>query len=248
MRRRLIQGRLIQGPGLCLAAALLALLPSWSAVAGPVEDRLAAELVATLGAAVPSDAQVTLTLGAPFDGPVDSVRDILRDPRSGLFRAQVISAGRLVELEGRADIAVEMPVPVRGIRPGEVIEASDLTTIRLPMERAGAAFIASEDALIGQSPRRQMPAGRLILVGSIGAPIVVRRNRVVTLVYEDGALILAARGRALQEGGVGDLVRVMNVSSRTVVSGTVTGDGTVSVSGPRLPSPSPSSSGDPFKP
>ena len=133
-------------------------------------------------------------------------------------------------------VLVTMPVPVRRIRPGEVIEPSDLTTIRLSLDRAGAGFIASADALIGQSPRRQISAGRLVQVGSVGAPIVVQRNRPVTLVYEDGALMLAARGRALQEGGVGDTVRVMNIASSTVVTGTVTGAETVSVSGPRLPS------------
>ena len=74
-----------------------------------------------------------------------------------------------------------MPVPVRRIRPGEIIEASDLTTIRLSLDRAGAGFIASADALIGQSPRRQLSTGRLVQVGSVGAPIVVQRNRPVTL-------------------------------------------------------------------
>lgn len=205
------------------------------AAAGPVETRLAEELLASLGPAVPPDAQVALTLGRPFDGPVDAVRDIGLDPRTGIFQARILSDGHVVELSGRADVEVTMPVPVRRIRPGEIIEASDLTTIRLSLDRAGAGFIASADSLIGQSPRRQLSAGRLVQVGSVGAPIVVQRNRPVTLVYEDGALLLAARGRALQEGGVGDTVRVMNIASSTVVTGTVTGAETVSVSGPRVP-------------
>ncbi|WP_247876038.1 flagellar basal body P-ring formation chaperone FlgA [Azospirillum sp. TSH100] len=202
---------------------------------GPVETRLAEELLASLGPSIPPDAQVALTLGRPFDGPVDAVRDIGLDPRTGIFTARILSNGHAVELSGRADVEVTMPVPVRRIRPGEIIEPSDLTTIRLSLDRAGAGFIASADALIGQSPRRQISAGRLVQVGSVGAPIVVQRNRPVTLVYEDGALMLAARGRALQEGGVGDTVRVMNIASSTVVTGTVTGSETVSVSGPRIP-------------
>ncbi|WP_247894569.1 flagellar basal body P-ring formation chaperone FlgA [Azospirillum sp. B510] len=205
------------------------------AIAGPVETRLAEELLASLGPAVPPDAQVALTLGRPFDGPVDAVRDVSLDPRTGLFQARILSNGHSVDLSGRAEVEVTMPVPVRRIRPGEVIEAADLTTIRLPLERAGAGFITSAEALVGQSPRRQISAGRMVQVGSVGAPIVVQRNRPVTLVYEDGALMLAARGRALQEGGVGDTVRVMNIASSTIVTGTVTGAETVSVNGPRLP-------------
>lgn len=215
-----------------LAVALLAL--ATPARAGVVETMLAEELLGTLGPSVPADARVSLTLGTPFDGPVETVRDIAHDPRTGTFRAQVASRGRIVELSGRVEIEVEMPVPVRRIRPGEIIEAADLTTVRLPLERAGAGFIASADQLVGLSPRRQMPAGRLVLVGSVGSPIVVLRNRPVTLVFEDGPLLLAARGRALQEGGVGDLVRVMNIASSTVVTGTVTGAETVSVNGPQV--------------
>jgi len=222
-----------------LAGALLALsVLALPAQAGPVETLLAEELLGTLGPSVPADARVSLTLGVPFDGPVDQVRDLVHDPRSGTFRAQVASNGRVVELAGRVEIEVEMPVPVRRIRPGEIIEAADLTLVRMPLERAGAGFVQSAESLVGLSPRRQMPAGRLVLVGSVGMPIVVQRNRQVTLIYEDGALLLAARGRALQEGGVGDLVRVMNVASSTVVTGTVTGAETVSVNGPSVGGPS----------
>ncbi|MFP5514001.1 MAG: flagellar basal body P-ring formation chaperone FlgA [Alphaproteobacteria bacterium] len=220
-------------PTVLLLGATLAL--PLHAAAGPVESRLAEEILASLGPTVPADAQVAVTLGRPFDGQLDAVRDVTLDPRTGTFQARILSDGQIVELNGRAEVEVAMPVPVRRIRPGEIIEAADLTTVRLSLDRAGSGFISSADALIGLSPRRQMPAGRLIQVGSVGAPIVVQRNRPVTLVYEDGALVLAARGRALQEGGVGDVVRVMNIASSTIVTGTVTGAETVSVNGPRIP-------------
>ncbi|WP_084536628.1 flagellar basal body P-ring formation chaperone FlgA [Azospirillum halopraeferens] len=215
----------------------LALLLAGPAAAGPVENLLAEELRDTLGAAVPAGAAVTVTLGRPFDGVAEAVREFAYDPRNGSFRALVSSAGRLVELAGQVAVEVEVPVPVRRIAPGEIIAASDLALVRMPLDRLGGGFVTDADSLVGLSPRRQMAAGRLIRTGSVGAPIVVQRNRPVTLVYEDGALILAARGRALQDGGVGDLVRVMNIASNAVVTGTITGAETVSVNGPRVPGP-----------
>lgn len=230
-----------------LAVVLLTLagLAAHPALADSVETILAEELLGMLGPTVPADARVSLTLGVPFKGTVEAVRDIAHDPRTGTFRAVVSSDGRPVELSGRVTIEVEMPVPVRRIRPGEVIEVADLTTLRMPLERVGAGFVTTADSLVGMSPRRQMPAGRLVHVGSVGAPIVVQRNRPVTLVFEDGALLLAARGRALQEGGVGDVVRVMNVGSNTVVTGTITGAQTVSVNGSQVShAPLPNSQGN----
>ena len=45
---------------------------------------------------------------------------------------------------------------------------------------------------------------------------------------EDGLRILT-EGRALARGGVGDVIRVMNLSSRTTVSGRIAADGSVHV-------------------
>ncbi|MBK3803241.1 flagellar basal body P-ring formation protein FlgA [Azospirillum brasilense] len=199
---------------------------------GAVEALLAQELAASLGPAVPPDARVSLVLTAPFAGPVEAVRDLSYDPRGGLVRALVSSNGRVLEIKAKADIMVEVPVPTRRILPGEVIADSDLTTIPMPLERLNGAVITSRDSLAGLASRRQLSAGRLIQTSAVGAPLVVQRNKPVSLVYEDGPLQLMARGRALQDGGVGELVRVMNIASNIVVTGTITGPQTVTVAGP----------------
>lgn len=41
--------------------------------------------------------------------------------------------------------------------------------------------------------------------------------------------MLSAKGKALENGGLGDTVRVMNTQSKSVVQGTVTGPETVSI-------------------
>jgi len=199
---------------------------------GSVESLLAHELAASLGNAVPAEARVSVVLTSPFSGTVDAVRDLAYDPRSATIRALVSSEGRILELRAKAEILVDVPVPTRRILPGEVIGEEDLTSIQMPMDRLGDTVATSRDALIGLASRRQLSAGRLIQNSSVGTPVVVQRNKPVSLIYEDGPLQLMARGRALQDGGVGDSVRVMNVASNIVVTGTITGPQTVSVAGP----------------
>lgn len=210
-----------------------------SAAEGSVESLLAHELAASLGSAVPAEARVSLVLTAPFSGPVDAVRDLSYDPRSGNVRALVSSEGRIVEVKAKADILVDVPVPTRRILPGEVISDGDLTSIQMPMERLNDTVVTSRDALVGLASRRQLSAGRLIQTSAVGTPVVVQRNKPVSLFYEDGPLQLMARGRALQDGGVGDSVRVMNIASNIVVTGTITGPQTVSVAGPQANSAKP---------
>ncbi|AWK88255.1 flagellar basal body P-ring formation chaperone FlgA [Azospirillum thermophilum] len=216
-----------------LALAVLAAGPALalSPADGSVESLLARELASTLGGAVPSDARVSVVLTAPFGGSVEAVRDLSYDPRSGSLRALVSSDGRIVELKAKAEILVEVPVPTRRILPGEIIGDGDLTTVTMPMERLNDTVVTSRETLLGQASRRQLPPGRLIQTSAVGVPIVVQRNKQVSLVYEDGPLQLVARGRALQDGGVGEVVRVMNNSSNIVVTGVITGPQTVAVAG-----------------
>ena len=58
---------------------------------------------------------------------------------------------------------------------------------------------------------------------------MVERNDIVTLVYARHGLQISAEGRALSRGGVGDNVRVMNLSSRTTITGLVQENGMIEV-------------------
>jgi flagellar basal body P-ring formation protein FlgA len=202
-----------------------------TAASGTVETVLADALVAELGAAVPVNARVTVQLTAPVDGPVENVRNLVHDPRTGHIRALATSGGRTIELRGKVGIVVDIPVPTRRILPGEVIGDADLTEVAMPMERLNDTVVTDRTRILGQAGRRQLIPGRPIQTSAVGAPIVVERNKPVQLLFEDGDLRLSAHGRALQDGGVGDVVRVMNVASNTVVTGAVTGPKTVRVGG-----------------
>ncbi len=214
------------------AAVLAVASPAWSG--GIVESMLAEEVAATLSTGVPAGAKVSLTLTSPFAGPVDAIRNLAYDPRTGVVRALVDSAGRLHDVTARAEVTVDVPVPSRRLQTGEIITEADLTSVSMPLDRVADGIVSARDALVGMAARRQLSPGRLIQTTAIGAPVVVQRNKPVKLVYEDGLLMLAARGRALQDGGVGDVVRVMNAASSVIVTGTITGPQTVSVAGPQV--------------
>ena len=69
-----------------------------------------------------------------------------------------------------------------------------------------------------------------ILPEDIGPPALVERNQIVTLAYDRAGLSIRVEGRSLARAGVGETVRVMNLSSRSTLSGRVQADGTVLVS------------------
>ena len=63
----------------------------------------------------------------------------------------------------------------------------------------------------------------------LGPPALVDRNALVRMVFVRGALAIQAEGRALDRGGVGERVRVMNLGSKQIVTGAVAPDGSVEV-------------------
>ncbi|MBM9596124.1 flagellar basal body P-ring formation chaperone FlgA [Roseitranquillus sediminis] len=119
----------------------------------------------------------------------------------------------------------ETVVAAHTIRSQSILTAQDVTTI--PDDTPGA--LTHVDDAVGMEARVNLYAGRPIRYGDIGPAAIVDRNQIVTLVYDQGGLSIATEGRSLGRGGVGDRIRVMNLSSRATVNGTIASDGTVRV-------------------
>lgn len=119
----------------------------------------------------------------------------------------------------------ETVVPARTIRAREIIGPADIRVV--PETFAGA--VDDPDRVIGREARTTLYAGRPILVAQTAEPALVGRNDIVPLVFLRGGLRIVVEGRALGRGAEGEMLRVMNLSSRTTVFGRVTADGSIEV-------------------
>ncbi len=119
----------------------------------------------------------------------------------------------------------EILVPTRTIRPREVISAQDLAYKNV--EVLGA--LRDPERVIGQEARVALYAGRPLHAGDISPPAIVERNDLVSVTFHRGGLKISTEGRALGRGAKGETVRVMNLSSRTTISGRIQADGSVEV-------------------
>ncbi|WP_282152842.1 flagellar basal body P-ring formation chaperone FlgA [Ruegeria atlantica] len=119
----------------------------------------------------------------------------------------------------------EIVVSKRTIRAKEIISATDLETKDQMVPNA----VSNVDFLVGQEARVALYPGRPIREGDFGPPAIVDRNDLVVLVFDRRPLSITAEGRALGRGGVGDRIRVMNLSSRTTVTGRIRSNGQIEV-------------------
>lgn len=76
---------------------------------------------------------------------------------------------------------------------------------------------------------RRLAAGETLTARHVARPLLVRRGHAVTLEAGGGGISVSAPGRALEDGGRGDPVRVRNTRSERVVEGRVIGQDRVRV-------------------
>ncbi len=119
----------------------------------------------------------------------------------------------------------ESVVATRTLRPNTVIGPEDLTIVDAALPGA----LSDPTLALGLETRVAIYAGRPVLRADLGNPTLVQRNQVVSLVYLAGSLAISAEGRALSRGSEGETVRVINLASRTTVSGRIGPDGAVYV-------------------
>ena len=120
------------------------------------------------------------------------------------------------------DTIAQDAVATRTLRPGDIVAASDLQGVS-----PGDAPELS--ALIGLEVRRAVYVGRPISQEDLGPPTLVTRNTLVAMHFAAGGLGIRTEGRALDSGGLGERVRVMNLASRQVVTATVAAPGLVEI-------------------
>ncbi len=136
---------------------------------------------------------------------------------------------RLLLLVMAGPVGADSLVATRPIRAQAMITADDVTLVAADI--AGA--LTEVAAAVGLEARVVIYPGRPVRAADLGPPALVERNQIVALAYRSGGLAILTEGRALARGGVGDVIKVMNLSSRATVTGQIGPDGRVDV-GPQF--------------
>ena len=106
------------------------------------------------------------------------------------------------------------------------VEFRDITkTIETPLK--------SVAELKGRQFRKNGRPGAIVTAEMIEKIPDVEPGDNVTINYHNGALTLSAEGKALSRGVIGETVRVRNLSSRKVITATITGAGVVTLGAQR---------------
>jgi flagellar basal body P-ring formation protein FlgA len=124
------------------------------------------------------------------------------------------------------------PTPTAVIYPGDMIRDDMLADSPGGGVRdGGGPFVEDRALLVGKVARLTLLPGHAIPYAGVSNRKAVVNGADVRLVYAEGDLTIVTEGSALQDGAVGEIVRVRNSESGVTVSGAVQPDGSVRVGG-----------------
>lgn len=128
-----------------------------------------------------------------------------------------------------------VPVCTVALARGDQFTDQNVRFEKRPVE-ASARPAPTLEGLVGKVAKRAMPAGQVVNATDTdgesatpeGGP-VIKARQVVKMLVPLGSLNVVARGEAMQDGKMGQVIRVQNVDSKKVVTGRVTGPDTVEI-------------------
>jgi|GEM_PF-3145291 len=134
-----------------------------------------------------------------------------------------------LQVAGKFDQMQEVPMVKFRMTSGQVITEEDIVWQKMPISRLTRDTVLTAEEIIGKTPTRMLGTTRIIKADDLRVPPVITRQSTVHMNYKSKNLTIQAVGQALEDGAVGDKIRVRNTSSGTMLEGIVTAAGQVQI-------------------
>lgn len=121
-------------------------------------------------------------------------------------------------------------VVARGSLPrGAIIGEGDIGLEQRDISRLHRGYLEDKKAVLGKKLRQRMRQHQVITPSQLDTPYAIKRNNRVTILASSKTLKIRVAGKALQNGSVGELIRVRNESSKKELDARVIAPGIVEV-------------------
>lgn len=163
---------------------------------------------------------------------IDSIIVEQFEPKNSSFRVRVnYNDGKAETLSGRYLSYVMAPIAARYIKFGDVIQQSDVTTMKVRIDSLNSEYASELNEVVGMQAKTYIAAGKMFKINEVTSPNVIKNNDPVNIIYSSGAINLKTVGIAMGNGAVGDMIKVKNSSSGVVLLGQIVNKNTVKIGG-----------------
>jgi len=216
---------------LALVAAVLIRTPVQAAVATETLERIESAVLQFVEQQYPTNGDLTIRVGR-LDRRLRLVR--CRKALESTWAPGSATVGQAtvaVRCEGARPWKLYVPVRVailqyvavttRLMARGERIRASDLVLEKRTLGQQRGTAIRDPEQVQGYVLKNSVPAGKVMMVRMLSAPKLVKRGRIVVLTADSPGLNIRMKGVALEDGLMGETVKVRNTVSKRILYATV---------------------------
>lgn len=115
------------------------------------------------------------------------------------------------------------------MKKGEIIKEKNISVREILLNEDKRDYPSDIEDVVGKMLKRDVSANSVLTKGVLEDHFVIKRNEIVSIVLENKKLMVKAKGRAIDRGRMGDVIRVKNLTSQKEILGRVTGSGVVNV-------------------
>jgi flagellar basal body P-ring formation protein FlgA len=120
-------------------------------------------------------------------------------------------------------------VTKRDLKKGDVIRSTDLSVRETLLTGPGTAYPSNIEEVQGKVVRKDVPGGTVLTCALLDERQSVQKGELVDIIAKGKALLVQAKGRVLEKGKIGDVVRVKNIDSGKDILAKVIGSDAVTV-------------------
>lgn len=136
---------------------------------------------------------------------------------------QTDSASKKVTIPAVARAWLDQVVVAQPLTAHKVLEASDLTTHRVLVDSMPEEHLLHIDQCVGQEAARDLQPGTVMTTQVVNPVALIKPGQLVTINLRKGTMELRSVARAMEEGSLGQTIRVRNENTRDMLDVTVVG-------------------------
>lgn len=148
------------------------------------------------------------------------------------FQVLVMMKGkpwRTIEVLADVTATIDAVVPNRYFRAEEIIDVTDLKTVRTRIYQLNHPFVTDREDVVGKSAARPLPADTPLRMAFVKLPFLVKKGDRVTIEAKRGGLSIHTYGVTKASGHVGQTVMVANLDSGRELQAKIVAPGVVQV-------------------
>ena len=153
-----------------------------------------------------------------INGQEISVMKLDFNINTGAFYATLNVDNKLyVTTNGRYYEIVKVPVLRRKIAKGTAISENDISIIEFQKSKIKESTITKSEELIGKTLAKMAYANRPVRYDQLAQAIAVKQEGLINISFRNNKLFLQDQAVALENGTIGQIIRVKNLSSNKVL-------------------------------